>query len=185
MSSLPIDINIFQTLHSVTLCSGSPLDKFNLFISNNSIHIWILIILFTSLVQGKRGIYSFCICLAGFFIAWYLTDEYLKPLFNVPRPFLVIKESCVYGFKPTSGSFPSGHMITSSTMASLIYLFNRKNWLLNIISIAFALYVGYTRIYLGVHFPSDIMAGALFGALIATIWFYSTEYGRKNYDTLS
>ena len=70
-------------------------------------------------------------------------------------------------------------------MASLIYLFNRKNWLLNIISIAFALYVGYTRIYIGVHFPSDIMAGALFGALIATIWFYSTEYGRKNYDTLS
>lgn len=181
MSSLPIDISAFQAIHSATLCSGNSFDKFNLFISNNSIYVWLLIIFINALILGKRGFYPFCICLAGFFIAWYMSDEYLKPLFNVPRPFLLIKESCVYGFKPSSGSFPSGHMITSSAIAALIYLFNRKNLFLNLLSISFALYVGYTRMYLGVHFPSDIIAGAFFGALIALIWFYGTEWSRKNY----
>jgi undecaprenyl-diphosphatase len=181
MSSIPIDISVFSAIHSATSCSGTWFDKLNLFVSNNSATIWLGLILLIALFNGKKGWYPFLMCLAGFILAWHLSDEYLKPLFNVPRPFLTLPDSCVYGYKPGTGSFPSGHMITSTTVAVLISLYNRKNIFLVAISLLLALFVGYTRMYLGVHFPSDILGGAIMGTIIAYVWYYATGWAAHEY----
>ncbi|MCH8157186.1 MAG: phosphatase PAP2 family protein [Nitrospinae bacterium] len=62
-----------------------------------------------------------------------------------------------------SFSFPSNHAINSFTAATLLSLSYKK--------IAFVLYtiailIGYSRVYLGVHYPSDVLAGAVCGILI-------------------
>ena len=62
----------------------------------------------------------------------------------------------------TSFSFPSGHAMASITLGvALILLFwpTRWRWLVFFFAFLFALLVGLSRIYLGVHYPSDILAG--------------------------
>jgi undecaprenyl-diphosphatase len=59
-------------------------------------------------------------------------------------------------------SFPSGHAMASATLAvALIMLFwpTRGRWWVAIVAVVFALLVGMSRIYLGVHYPSDILTG--------------------------
>lgn len=72
---------------------------------------------------------------------------------------------------PTSPSFPSGHTFSASALypgiAFILVRFSSSLPLkiaLPLLSVALALLVGYTRIYLGVHFFSDVLAG-LFGGL--------------------
>jgi undecaprenyl-diphosphatase len=72
-------------------------------------------------------------------------------------------------------------MLTACTMAMLITLYDMKNKISIILAWLFAFFVGYTRIYLGVHFPTDIIGGAFMGSAIAAAWYYSTEWARKFY----
>ena len=64
----------------------------------------------------------------------------------------------------TTFSFPSGHAMGSMTLAAVLValVWNtrwRWRWPLSVAAVAFALLVGMSRVYLGVHFPSDILAG--------------------------
>jgi undecaprenyl-diphosphatase len=62
-------------------------------------------------------------------------------------------------------SFVSSHATNSFNIALLSLLFIRKRWY-TISIIIWALVVGYSRIYLGVHYPGDVICGSLLGALI-------------------
>ncbi|RYZ70799.1 MAG: phosphatase PAP2 family protein [Lysobacteraceae bacterium] len=64
-------------------------------------------------------------------------------------------------------SFPSGHAMGSMTLAATVVLLawpTRGRWPMVALMAVFALLVGYSRVYLGVHFPSDILAGWMAGA---------------------
>jgi undecaprenyl-diphosphatase len=62
-------------------------------------------------------------------------------------------------------SFVSSHATNSFDVALLSLLFIRKRWF-TISIVLWAFVVGYTRIYLGVHYPGDVVCGSLLGALI-------------------
>jgi undecaprenyl-diphosphatase len=62
-------------------------------------------------------------------------------------------------------SFVSSHATNSFDVALLSLLFIRKRWF-TIGIITWALVIGYTRIYLGVHYPGDVICGSILGALI-------------------
>ncbi|HEX6849433.1 MAG TPA: phosphatase PAP2 family protein [Chitinophagaceae bacterium] len=65
-------------------------------------------------------------------------------------------------------SFPSGHTTTAFSMALIIsYIINRKTW--SVILPLLALLAGYSRVYLGQHFPTDIFAGMCIGIVSAIL----------------
>lgn len=106
----------------------------------------------------------------------------LKLLFNRPRPLIPLLE-------PAHGlSFPSGHAMTSITFFGLfIYLTIKhlKNTYLKILLVvlllSFIVIIGYSRVYLRVHFPSDVLAGYSMGTiwLVLCLWLLKRIETRK------
>ena len=102
-----------------------------------------------------------------------LTCEGVKHLINRPRP--DISQMRLEGIKvPTSPSFPSGHTFSASALypgiALIMVRFSSSLPLkiaLPLFGTVLALLVGYTRLYLGVHFFSDVVAGLIGGLAFA------------------
>ena len=94
-----------------------------------------------------------------------LCNKLLKPLFDRTRPYYVLDYEPLI---PPVGdaSFPSGHTAVSFAAATAIYAINRK-W--GIAAYAFAVLMGFSRLYLGVHFPLDVLGGAVVGTVAAKI----------------
>ena len=65
---------------------------------------------------------------------------------------------------PKDFSFPSGHSLVSFEGAVCIFLFNRK-W--GIPALMLAVLIAFSRLYLFVHFPTDVLAGIIMGTVIA------------------
>lgn len=101
----------------------------------------------------------------------WLISQVLKAAFGRPRPDLVPHMSLVY-----SKSFPSGHaMMSAVTYLTLAALIGRlqpqrrvRLWLLGWATLLTVI-VGTTRVYLGVHWPSDVVAGWCVGAAWAVL----------------
>lgn len=77
-------------------------------------------------------------------------------------------------------SFPSGHTSSAFSLATTLSLSYPK-WYVIAPSFIYAGSVGYSRMYLGVHYPSDVLIGAFIGSLTAYITFKVTKEIRKQY----
>ncbi|WP_066333037.1 phosphatase PAP2 family protein [Azohydromonas lata] len=105
--------------------------------------------------------------LSGMLLSWLL-----KGLFDRPRPDLV-----PHGAYVLSPSFPSGHALLSAlvylTLAALVARqLPHRRLRLHVVCVAvvLTLLVGISRVYLGVHWPSDVLAGWAIGAAWALAW---------------
>lgn len=89
----------------------------------------------------------------------------LKPYFSRIRPYM--KEMIPIIINPPSGySFPSGHTYSAFAAATVINIYNKK-W--GILFYIFAVLMGFSRMYLYVHYPTDVLAGMILGILIGII----------------
>lgn len=101
-----------------------------------------------------------------------------KSIFGRARPQFT-PEGHIWLFQPFEfgynfASFPSGHSTTGGALAMvLILLFPRWRWFFGIAAIAIAV----SRPVLGVHFPSDVVAGTAFG--VGFVWIYARVFARK------
>lgn len=96
---------------------------------------------------------------------------FLKPLVNRTRPYYALGYDILI---PPVGdaSFPSGHTAASFAAATAIYAMDKK-W--GIAAYLFAAVMGFSRLYLGVHFPTDVLAGAICGTIMARLTVFAME----------
>ncbi|MCD6129545.1 MAG: phosphatase PAP2 family protein [Deltaproteobacteria bacterium] len=144
------------------------LDEFFLFITNKYNLVFIVIpLIIALLLKFKR--YAFWIILAmviAAIVSNTLCSYVLKPFFGRVRPCMLN----IPDFHPLlhigSYSFPSNHAANIFTFATVLYSFWKRSAYF-FYPLAFLVSIG--RVYEGVHFPADVLAGAIFGIIIALI----------------
>jgi membrane-associated phospholipid phosphatase len=94
----------------------------------------------------------------------------LKFLLNQPRPFWEAWDPSVGIITESFNGFPSGHAQISLTMWVIAASWTGKKWAYGVAALV-TLLVGFSRVYLGVHFPSDLLGGWVLGALVVTAYF--------------
>lgn len=111
-----------------------------------------------------------------------LTNHALKEVFLSPRPFHL---DATIGLIYVKGyGFPSGAAQTSLLLGGLLLYFweNRWKWIL---SFSYVLLISFSRLYLGVHFPIDILGGWLVGFIFLMLFIYGREPIERLVEKLS
>lgn len=116
--------------------------------------------------------------LASIVIGFLLGNVVLKNLVARARPCWLDQTVRLLVRAPGDYSFPSGHTLVSFEGAVTVFLFNRK-W--GIPALLLAVLIGFSRMYLFVHFPTDVLAGAVLGTATAWLVAGSVLKYRKNW----
>lgn len=110
--------------------------------------------------RNKKALTAGILLIAGLTVEYYAVG-FLKHWIARPRPFMVLPDVRVF-MRDGGFSFPSGHSAATFMAASVLSGFFKRAPLY--FTIAFI--VGFSRVYLGVHYVSDVLAGALMGMAI-------------------
>lgn len=106
--------------------------------------------------------------LASYFLAGAYGMELLKDLFATPRPFeidpIVARSKAAIDTAP-GASFPSGHALLVTAFWGLAASYMRRGWF-TALAVVLIVMVSLSRLYLGVHFPSDVIGGVLLGLVV-------------------
>jgi membrane-associated phospholipid phosphatase len=130
-------------------------------------HAWILVVLADALGNRRRASKTALAVLPALYLATYTVEIPIKKYFRRRRPFISIVRAIVVGRKPGSHSFPSGHSAAAFAGASLLqtcYPRGRR------LFFAIALLVAFSRVYLGAHYPGDVISGGLAGTALAKVY---------------
>lgn len=112
-------------------------------------------------------------------------NSVLKNFFKSPRPIDSENLQSLRTETATGYSFPSGHTQTATTVWTAIIDYFRK-WWIALLGIIMILGAGISRLYLGVHWPQDVLAGWIIGILVSIVFVRLFDYvdQNKNYYIL-
>jgi len=126
--------------------------------------VWILLA-FILIANTDYRVYGYMVIVA-LLINVIIGNLILKPVIARIRPFDADGTLSLLIPKPRDYSFPSGHTM-SSFAAALIILYSNHIW--GIFAVSLALCIGFSRIYLLVHYASDVVAGMVIGVIISIV----------------
>ena len=146
----------------------TPFIKFITYLGNYQTIVILCLVLL--IIKPLRFVYGIPVSTGAAFVT--VLNKSIKHVVHRPRPSDVVHLVNEGGF-----SFPSGHSITSMFVYGLLVYLVRKNVknrktadVLTIVLAVPLILIGPSRIYLGVHYPTDVLAGWCLGAAVAVIW---------------
>ncbi|MFC1726455.1 phosphatase PAP2 family protein [candidate division KSB1 bacterium] len=141
----------------------------------------ILIILFLGIKYKKRGLIAVACGIIGVTVSDQLTSTILKPLIGRTRPCFELENVRLLVDQVRSLSFPSSHAANISVTAVVFsYFFPRAKIYLVILAVS----VSFSRIYVGVHYPSDVIVGAGIGVLAGMLVIELYKISSKRFGKL-
>jgi Membrane-associated phospholipid phosphatase len=108
---------------------------------------------------GFKAVTALCLCIL-------LGEGILKYTIKRVRPFIINTDLKILINKPRSYSFPSGHTASSVAVASILAIYFSQ---IAIVVFLLAFLISFSRVYLCVHYPSDVIIGAILGVICANI----------------
>jgi undecaprenyl-diphosphatase len=156
--------------------------------ANNHGEIWILIalvLIFNKKKEVKRIGFTMLVALV---IGYAIGEGCVKNIVQRHRPTLGIESYKFLVSIPTSYSFPSGHTTSSFAAAGVIWVSKAKY---RIWALMLAIVIAFSRMYLHVHYPSDVLGGIVLGLACAYASVHIVKYivikreGDKNYGRKS
>lgn len=164
--------------------SSAGLDNIMTLLSNpyTWIPLYVLFVVLIFKIKGYNGIWFVIGMVLSFAVSDLVSSRVFKPLFKRVRPCntehlharIPYKKSNSYGFV---SSHAANHAALAIFMMLLLGTSRKWRWLLAL----WALAVSYSRVYLGVHYPGDVIGGMLLGVLTGWSLFRLTQYLVKKY----
>ena len=136
--------------------------------------IWLFFCFLIFIFSREGGKRKIILILLSLLLNSWIVNVFFKSFFFRSRPYMAIDGIKVLGKIWTDSSFPSGHVAASVVALIIIfYLFRIRHAGLIFSAIIFILFLGFSRVYVGMHYPTDILAGIIVGSLsaIPIIWF--------------
>lgn len=160
-----MELDILRAIQSIGNPSLDVLFQLITILGEQTIIVVIMVSIYWSYdkVLGEYIVYS---SLTG-----VLVNNSIKDIFKMQRP---IGEDGIRSLRvetATGYSFPSGHTQQATTFYGSLFMYTKKKWLY-ILSIIVITLVGFSRMYLGVHYPKDVLFGVVFGVLTIIITNY-------------
>lgn len=162
-----------QILHAIQGMHNEILDPVMIGVSalGNAGLIWILLALLLLCIPRTRKCGG--MMLAAMALSFLLGNIILKNLIARGRPFTEDTSVSLLIREPGEYSFPSGHTLNGFTAATTIFLHYRKP---GILALLFAGLIAFSRMYLFVHYPTDILAGIILGAADALLVYFGAKW---------
>ena len=165
------DLNRFLFRLVNDVWTSPVLDPCMLFLGsiNDYAVVWLVLLGALAALGGKTGRWAALTGLAALVLG-FVSSEVLKSLVMQPRPFVSLPDVRLLISPPSSYSFPSvnaTYAFAASSGASLTarrLLGRLPIWVWGFLALAVA--GSYSRVYVGVHYPSDVLSGAIIGILI-------------------
>ncbi len=171
----------FKLLEYIHLHRLKGADAFFEYLTNHAtiINISIILLIFVAYFISKRRHFLYIAGnLSAILIITALVNTSLKLIIQRERPYLVF-DSIKKMVDGGSYSFPSGHSAEVFSLMVGIFLLI-KNPYLKILAAIWAIFIGYTRMAMGVHYPLDVLGGATLGASLAYFWVKKINFLKKH-----
>ncbi|MCF8382215.1 MAG: phosphatase PAP2 family protein [Chlorobium sp.] len=179
-----IDAGIFHWINQTMVHPA--LDDLMVFLTTFrlSAHIFLLAALFIVIRKQRDAFGVFVFILLAVGLADYTASGILKPLVQRIRPCFVLEGCRLLIDQSHSYSFASSHAANSAAVASMVWIFFRRGEpverLFTAVMLIYAFLVGYSRIYVGVHYPGDVLAGMMIGCMSAALVYLTLSWLFKN-----
>lgn len=154
----------FSILYALQEIHNPVLDQIMLFITSLGDDGWFWLAIGTVCLAFKKHRKMGLQLLLSMLCTFIIGNLVIKNLVARPRPCDIDAAVNLLISRPHGHSFPSGHSINSMVAAVALFLNNKK---IGIPALIIATLIGFSRLYLFVHFPTDVLAGFAIAILVA------------------
>lgn len=159
------DLYLFNLINSLA-GKYEWLDTLVVFLAENSEYILAVFLIMILIYNFKKywKMVLEAIIVAG--ITRFIIAEIIRKIWFRPRPFVSHQVNQLINYNSLEASFPSGHACFYFALSTVIYFYNKR---LGIAFYIFSLLIVFSRVFVGIHWPSDILVGAIIGVLMGII----------------
>lgn len=145
------------------------LDYFGIFCADYLGYFLLLVLAIFLLINYKKYWKMVAEAIVAAVFTRFVLAEIIRRVFFRARPFVMENFIPLINQSPKEASFPSGHATFYFALATIVCFYNKKTGILFYVA---SFFIAVSRVFVGVHWPSDVLAGALLGILMGYILNY-------------